>query len=392
MRSQSIGLKTWFPAVLKWFPPERWAALGLAALCVCPVRADVQNISYSDKIRQHVFFGRPLMWVGETPPSEEESRQLWDAMGGAQRGKLPDLAPGLSEFVKAHPASPWRPAVENCLGTSYRDQGYFSLALDHWEAGWNAAKEMTDDKAIMEADCALIARLQLLASLGRTDTMKTLFDETMSRAMAGPFQGSYSRLEFAYRHMLSHPEDSYRCGTFALNAVGKALYGTNYYDKIVRLPSPESGFSMAGLVEIAASNSLDLVAVERPSGGELVAPSVVHWKENHYAAIVQKKGDTFRVVDPTFRLSRWLSADAINHEASGQFLVPAKQKPAGWRSLTSAECANIFGKGFPGNGWGPAPVPTLYKLLSSGWYRHRSDFRFRFGPRSRSRVRSRSWR
>ena len=106
-------------------------------------------------------------------------------------------------------------------------------------------------------------------------------------------------------------------------------------------------------MEIAASNSLDLVAVERPSGGELVAPSVVHWKENHYAAIVEQKGDTFRVVDPTFRLSRWLSADAINHEASGQFLVPAKQKPATWRTLTPTECANIFGKGFPGGGWDP---------------------------------------
>ncbi|MGA2751118.1 MAG: hypothetical protein ABSG59_20310, partial [Verrucomicrobiota bacterium] len=350
MSAQSIALKM--------FRRTPGLAIALAVLCVLQARADVQQSSYTDKVRLGRFFAPPLVWVGETAPSEMESRELWEALGGeGEMKKLPDMAASLEGFLKAHPASPWGASVENHLGEYYRGAGYFSLALSQWEAAWNATKGLADHKGKWEADKALTERLQLLASLGRTDTMKSLLDETKDRAMEGVFRNNYTQLQHAYRHMLEHPDDSYRCGTFALNAVGMALYGTNHFKDIVRLPSPESGFSMAELLAVAASNRFDLVAVERSSGDELVAPSVVHWKENHYAAITEKRGDMFRVVDPTFRLSRWLSADAINHEASGQFLVPAKSRPSGWRSLTTAECAGIYGKGWPGNNWDPPPGP-----------------------------------
>jgi RHS repeat-associated protein len=331
--------------------------LGLTVLCIWQARADVLNDSYADKVSRSRSVGQPLVWVGDTPPSEQESRELWEAMGDGQMKTRQDVAASLEGFVKAHPQSSWRPAIEERLGSYYRGTGYFSLALSHWEESWNEAKGLKDAKGTTEAEQGLIHWLQLLASLGRTDRMKDLFDETKDRSMPGLRRNAYPRLERAYRHMLAHPADSYRCGTFALNAVGQALYGSNHLREIVLLDSPETGFSMAKLVEIAASNSLDLVAVERPSGGELVTPSVVHWKENHYAAIVENRGDLFRVVDPTFQLSRWLSADAINHEASGQFLVPAGRKPAGWRDLTMAECARIFGKGYPGTWISPSGPP-----------------------------------
>jgi RHS repeat-associated protein len=356
MSLQSVILRKWFSNVSTLFLRTQWVVLGLALLCLWPARADVTDDNYADKIRRSRFVGQPLVWIGDAPPSEQESRVLWEAMGAGQSPPRPDIAASLEGFVKAHPQSPWRASIEDRLGTYYQDSGYFSLALSHWEASWNAAKGMKDAKGTMESAQALIHWLQLLATLGRTDMMKSLFDETKGRAMPGLLRNTYTQMERAYQHMLLHPEDSYRCGTFALNAVGQALYGANHYREIVRLDSPESGFSMASLMEIAASNHLDLVAMQRPSGAELVAPSVVHWKENHYAAIVEKKGDVYRVVDPTFLLSRWLSADAINHEASGQFLVPAKQRPADWRDLSMAECAGIFGKGW-GETWAPPENP-----------------------------------
>jgi RHS repeat-associated protein len=366
MRLHLVGLKNWFLRVLNWIPRTTQVVPALAALCICQARADVPDESCVFKVRRSQFAGQPLVWVGETPPSEQESQELWEAMGGGQQKTRADIAADLERFVRAHSKSPWRAAIEDRLGTYYRDAGYFSLALNHCEASWNAAKELKDINGTMEADRGLINWLQLLASLGRTETMKSLFDESKDRAMLPPSRDDYVRLQQAYGHMLAHPADSYRCGTFALNAVGKALYGTNYYREIVLLNSPETGFSMANLLEIAASNSLDLVAVERPSGVELVVPSVVHWRENHYAAIVENRGDMFRVVDPTFRLSRWLSADAVNHEASGRFLVPAKRKPAGWRDLTMADCARIFGKGWPANGFQAPPGPFCQSTCGCG--------------------------
>jgi len=106
---------------------------------------------------------------------------------------------------------------------------------------------------------------------------------------------------------------------------------------------------------MAESNHLDLVAVARPAGEDsLVVPSVVHENQDHYVAIVAQKGDWYKVVDPAFRMGKWLKAEVINAEASGRFLVPAKQIPAGWRSLSPIEAAQIFGKciNFP-----PPPCP-----------------------------------
>jgi hypothetical protein len=206
---------------------------------------------------------------------------------------------------------------------------------------------MTDLKGRQVADFTLVNWLQLLASLGRTETMKSLFDETQHRKIYAPFGGLYEQCRNAYAIMLKHPEFSYRCGTYALDAVAQVLTGTNYFNQIWKQPSPKTGFSMSSLVALAQSNHLNIVAAERTAGDELVVPSVVHWKQNHYAAIIGKEGEWYKVVDPTFRMSKWLTADAINNECSGQFLVAAKQMPSDWRELGSAETAQIYGKGYP---------------------------------------------
>jgi ABC-type bacteriocin/lantibiotic exporter with double-glycine peptidase domain len=50
-----------------------------------------------------------------------------------------------------------------------------------------------------------------------------------------------------------------------------------------------------------------LVPVARNSGDELVVPSVIHFRQDHYAAIIAKKGDSYEVVDPTFGNRKWLT-------------------------------------------------------------------------------------
>ena len=50
---------------------------------------------------------------------------------------------------------------------------------------------------------------------------------------------------------------------------------------------------MAALMALVESNHLNMAAVERTEGDELIVPCVVHWKENHYAAIIAQKGDLY---------------------------------------------------------------------------------------------------
>jgi YD repeat-containing protein len=118
---------------------------------------------------------------------------------------------------------------------------------------------------------------------------------------------------------------------------------------LVEVPSPTNGFSMAGLADLAKQYGLNLVAVRRTAGQDLIVPSVVHWRQNHYAAILQKQDDGYLVSDPTFGSEKVLPAEVINEEASGEFLIPAAKETNGWTQLASNDAKTIHGMGLPNN-------------------------------------------
>src|SRR5436190_20753815 len=114
---------------------------------------------------------------------------------------------------------------------------------------------------------------------------------------------------------------------------------------VQELPSPDGGFRMSELLELGESNRFDVVAVQRLEGDQIPVPSVVHWKLNHYAAIVSETGGRYKVIDPTFGGAAWMEASTINEEASGRFLVASSNVVPGWKQLTSEEAAVVRGKG-----------------------------------------------
>ena len=111
------------------------------------------------------------------------------------------------------------------------------------------------------------------------------------------------------------------------------------------MTTEEMWLSMASLSDIAKQYGLNLVAVRRTQGQEIIVPSVVHWRQNHYAAILKQQGDSYLVSDPTFEWSKWIPAEVINEEASGEFLIPAKLQTAGWTQLARNETETIHGMG-----------------------------------------------
>jgi len=84
---------------------------------------------------------------------------------------------------------------------------------------------------------------------------------------------------------------------------------------VLKVPSPTNGFSMKALADLSRQLGLGLVPVVRGTDTKLVVPSLVHWQQNHYGAIVSRLGNLYKVVDPTFGQPRRLTADAINAEA-----------------------------------------------------------------------------
>ena len=310
--------------------------------------------------RAHAFV-EPIFSADDAP--EAESQDLEAILEGtrakvgqarpddkpktASRARQEEIA-ALETFVATHPGSSWTPSVQANLGQYHRQQGRFSLALQHWEVAWQGTKHHRNGPGKRVADYGLAHWTRLLASLGRTETLAALFQENRERVLdQGPLSQKWARTREAFRQMQRRPGLSYQCGTFALEAV--ARQNRSAYDALALLevPSPASGFTMKNLDELSRQFQLGLVAVKRERGEELIVPSVVHWRQNHYGAIVRQEGDFYQVVDPTFEDPQWLTAEAINAEASATFFIARGLLKPGWRELTSTEAEQTYGRGNP---------------------------------------------
>jgi ABC-type bacteriocin/lantibiotic exporter with double-glycine peptidase domain len=164
------------------------------------------------------------------------------------------------------------------------------------------------------------------------EKLTELFTENKDRRFSvGRYAQMWLRTREGYAQMLRTPGVSYKCGVHALNNLALQLYGTNVVP-IVQAPSPVGGFTLAQLWSYSDAYQLGLAPVLRESGDEIIVPSLVHRRQNHYAAIIARHGDRYEVIDPTFGEQRqMMDAQTLNAEASGYFMIRPITVPLGWR-------------------------------------------------------------
>jgi RHS repeat-associated protein len=324
----------------------------LLVLSVCNLAAQPFR-THTEAVGGALYFHRPLEWLGDRPPAEEESKLLLEALERWMMDGKPADPVELETFLGELPESPWAASLHACLGHHYLDHGRYSMALRHWERAYEWTGQDATDPGKRIADYTLAFWTRLLASLGRVETLAFLYEENAERVLdGGPLSQRWERTREALNEMIERPGVSYKCGTYALDQVARTL-GFRYDARaLVSLPSPDTGFSVKVLADLANELKLGLEPVLREAGEELVVPSVVHWSENHYAAIVDMVQDetgtyVYKVIDPTFGNPRFLTVETINLEASGVFLVPAVGLSPGWRSLSDSEARDIYGRGNP---------------------------------------------
>src|SRR5690606_8730388 len=118
-----------------------------------------------------------------------------------------------------------------------------------------------------------------------------------------------------------------------------------------RVKSPPEGFSLAEVRAQSEALGLSLQMAFRAPGAELLVPSVVHFRVDHFGALMERLEDgRFLLVDPTFGNDTILSELALDSEASGYFLVPQGPLPPGWRAVDAEEAGGVYGKGHSGSG------------------------------------------
>ncbi|HLX70603.1 MAG TPA: RHS repeat-associated core domain-containing protein [Verrucomicrobiae bacterium] len=336
--------------------------VGFMLVPVFPLRvaaADSINsitINYADQISSARLFKGPLVWVGQMPPSSTESQELWQAAGLDPSFGVTDKVYSLVTFIQTHPDSAWTPSLEANLAWYFRSEGRYGQALEYWQKAWTVTKDASDSHGRLVADFTIAYWGQLLASLGRVQELDQLMAEVKGRQLSGQeYQRLLSQTRDALAIMKSNPGISYRCGTLALFHVGVALKVKSDFSALADMNSPDTGFSLSRLMELSKEYQLGLAAVKRPAGSELVVPSVVHWRQYHYAAIVAERDGLFNVVDPTFGRPQWMTAAAINEDADGYFMVPAREVPHGWQQVSEGEAVKVYGKGL--NTIDPPPPP-----------------------------------
>jgi hypothetical protein len=222
--------------------------------------------SYAHAVGGGLYFHRPLEWIGSQPPTEQESRLLFEALELWLASGKPSEPIEIEQFLGQVPDSPWAASLHASLGHHYFDHGRYSMALRHWELAYDLTRDDPTDPAKGLADYTLAFWTRLLASLGRLEALSLLYAENADRTLdGGPLSQRWERTREALGEMIARPGISYKCGTYALSRVAQTL-GLPYDTRaLVSVPSPESGFSVKMLADLSSELGLGMVVLTTSS-------------------------------------------------------------------------------------------------------------------------------
>lgn len=308
----------------------------------------------------------PELLVATTPTTPEQDSALMAAVQAfapegdtaMARKDFPERAKPFLDFLTQYPSSGWAMALHINLGLGYHRSGYYSRALASYEQAWALGKNSTiNNEAKRLADRAVGELLRMHARIGHMDQIDALLAEISNRDI----QGSATELVTGSREglwtMRNRPEIAFLCGPKALVNVLSRVGGTK--EQILIAHSAESGpkgFSLTQLSELATKTGLKHRIIKREPGQPIPAPAIIHWKLNHYAAVVDEKDGRYLLDDPTFLVgAETMTGAALDAEGSGYFIIPETAKPtgpgnaAGWRTVDPAsdEAQAVFGMGAP---------------------------------------------
>jgi hypothetical protein len=289
-------------------------------------------------------FAEPLIATGVTTAAEDQ--ELLQAVRAYEHRAAPDDFTSLTGFLSAHPQSAWRVALLTNLGLSYLHYGYFSRALDAWEAAWRDGKDLTERKPRALVDRAVGELVLLHARLGHVEQVAAVLDEIGDRPVSGPATEAVQIARETLWVMRTDPKHLFLCGPLALKklmlAQNASLADVRFLDKYRAGPK---GVSLAEVAHLAQQAQVPYRPVSREPGLPVPVPSVVHWKVGHFAAIVGEKDGRYQVRDPVFgRQDLWVTAAALDAEASGYFLASAsEQSDARWREVGAEEAGEVWG-------------------------------------------------
>jgi RHS repeat-associated protein len=303
------------------------------------------NPSEDDIATCEVFSG-PLVPMGKGTATPAEDAALSTALKKYAARPEPDDFSSLKGFLSRYPHSPWRISLTENLAVELYHAGYYDQALDEWEMVWREGKNVTYPPLRAVVDLGVAHLAQMNSRLGRYDRLIALFAEIKGRKVVGPPAEILLGAKEAMGLMAKHPEESYRCGPLAIESILKAKKLTPATEAIItRYKSTAKGISMDNVKNLADAVGLHYQLAFRSPGAQVIIPAVVHWKVNHYAALLRRRNGRIVGEDSTFMDAISITSKALDAESDGYFLVPAGKLPPGWRAVNIEEASAVWGKG-----------------------------------------------
>jgi len=263
----------------------------------------------------------------------------------SQRTTADDCS-SLAHFAENFPQSRWTASLLLHLGVEYYNYGYFSKALDAWQRAWTLYRANDYPPARPQADRTLGELMRMYARIGRVSELSGLLDSTKERDVGGPASELLHSSREALWIMRNKPDYAFGCGPSALDRILLHFAPSKAGSPVLLgCKSGTNGFALSQVADISKKLGMNYQIAYRRPGSALIAPAVVHWRIEHYAAIIEQRGDRILIQDYTFPMSLWVSQQALDEESSGYFLVPAGKLPAGWRPVSEAEGQTVWGRG-----------------------------------------------
>jgi len=292
-------------------------------------------------------------------PGESDNRAFAAALKQFAVHSSPDDISALAAYLEAYPQSPWRISVLTNLGLMHYNSARFSSALAAFNTAWNEGKRIDatgPGKAVV--DRALGELVRMHARLGHKDDLRLLFLEIEGRPLTGASTEYIAGAKEGLWMMDNEPDVAYLCGPKALESIIDHTHpqGAKREDVEAARSGPQ-GYSLDQVEALAKQSNLSYRMVKREPGAHLVMPSVVHWKSNHYAALLEQQGDRLHIKDPTFGGDLWVSRKSLEQEASGYMLIPEGKLTQGYAPVTLVEAGKIYGRGYTGSSDNNATTP-----------------------------------
>ena len=336
-------------------PPAVEVNHKVPAVSVPPASPRFSPDASSAEIRAARVFGEPLVPLGGTP-SPEENRALAQALTAALgRSDIAQRLAVLENFLSVWPESSWRASLQANLGVLYRRHGYFTRAETALTRAWDLARSSSEPGAQAVAGTALEELLELNMRFGRVQPLETLLAQIGDRVFLGSPVERIREARSAVWILRNEHHRAIPSGPRALARVQAALHlGSTPSPEIAAFHADEDGATLLEMKELAQRSGLKLRPAVRGAAAEIPLPAVMHFKIGHFSALLKREGNHYLIDDACLGGEVWVSAEALEEESSGYFLIAQDGLPKGWREPAASEMETVRGKCAPANPSGEA--------------------------------------